>query len=365
MTITITTKTVKDGNGNPVLAYVGTDGTNFYPLTMLVGADGTHLLASMDAPARAGYQILSDGTNTVGLAQFHNADGQSLGTSYGLVSGGLTQLLNGAGTLDRQRSANADAMAVTGLAAGAGMTFNGTTWDRSRSVNGDAMATTGIQAATDMLYNGTTFDRPRSVSGDGMAITGLEASVDMLWNGTTFDRPRSASSANGTTGTGIEAAGAMGFDGTNARWLSTDTTGKLILGAGTAFIGSVGGNTANPTATLTRPANTTAYAQNNLVASNTTAGSAVVPSISVARIAAGSCYIRRIRLLTNATSGWGGVTLSVSFWAAAPTYTYGDGGAYAVATGAANYLGSCVVTLNQFGDGASGIGNVCSKCFAG
>jgi hypothetical protein len=40
-----------------------------------------------------------------------------------------------------------------------------------------------------------------------------------------------------------------------------------------------------PSSTLTRPANTTAYAQNELIASSTTAGSVVVPSIAACPIA--------------------------------------------------------------------------------
>jgi hypothetical protein len=110
-----------------------------------------------------------------------------------------------------------------------------------------------------------------------------------------------------------------------------------------------------PSSTLTRPANTTAYAQNELIASSTTAGSVVVPSFAIAN-AGGAAAIPEIILTTNVTTGWGAVVAAVRFWSAAPTYTNGDGGAYGVATGAAGYLGSMSVTLSQFGDGAAGVG---------
>lgn len=106
-----------------------------------------------------------------------------------------------------------------------------------------------------------------------------------------------------------------------------------------------------PTSTLTRPANTTAYAQNDLIASSTTAGSIVVPSLT---ITFGEYVVGRLRLATNVTTGWDGATLRVRLWTAAPTYTNGDNGAYAVATGAASYLGACDVTLAQDADGARG-----------
>lgn len=115
----------------------------------------------------------------------------------------------------------------------------------------------------------------------------------------------------------------------------------------------VGSKTTNPSSVLTRPANTTAYTQGNLIASSTTAGSVTVPSFTAAGASAGSGSLRAARILTNKTSGWGAVPLFVEFWQAAPTVTNGDGGAYAIATGAANWLGSMTFAgLVQVADGA-------------
>lgn len=117
----------------------------------------------------------------------------------------------------------------------------------------------------------------------------------------------------------------------------------------------------NPTSTLTRPANTTAYSSGQLVASSTTAGSVVVPSFT---LAGGRGFIPRLRLATNVTTGWSGATLTVTLWRAAPTYTNGDGGTYAVATGGANHLATFACTLAQYGDGAAGECSVSPGNFA-
>lgn len=110
---------------------------------------------------------------------------------------------------------------------------------------------------------------------------------------------------------------------------------------------------ANPSGTLTRPADTSAYAQNDLIASSTTAASVSVPYVNAARATENSGTIIRGRLYTNATSGWS-TTFAVNLWKTAPTYTNGDNGVYAVATGAAGFLGAMPFTLTQVADGAYG-----------
>jgi hypothetical protein len=118
------------------------------------------------------------------------------------------------------------------------------------------------------------------------------------------------------------------------------------------------GTITNPASTLTRPANTAAYAANQLIASSTTAASIMVPSFATGM---GAGILPRLRLRTNAPSGWGGVNLSINLWSAAPTYTNGDGGAYAPATGSAAWLANfLILSLQQFGDGAIGSGGLTS-----
>lgn len=113
---------------------------------------------------------------------------------------------------------------------------------------------------------------------------------------------------------------------------------------------------ATPTSTLTRPADTTAYAQNDLIASSATAASIVVPSVAAARASQNHGTIIRVRLYSNVTTGWDASTFSIRLWSAAPTYTNGDNGAYAVLTGAAYWLGTYSVTLAQVADGCYGAG---------
>jgi hypothetical protein len=110
----------------------------------------------------------------------------------------------------------------------------------------------------------------------------------------------------------------------------------------------------NPTSTLTLTSATTAYTAGQLIASNASAGSVVVPSFAIAN-SAGAAAISRVRLTTNDATGtaWGAQTIQVDLWSAAPTFTNGDRGAWAVATGSAGHLGMfyCIVSAEQ-GDGA-------------
>ena len=93
--------------------------------------------------------------------------------------------------------------------------------------------------------------------------------------------------------------------------------------------------------------------QNNLIASSTTAGAVVVPSFTTP---GGGAIITRLRLATNKATGWDAVTLRARLWLASPTYTNGDGAAYAIATGAAGLLGQFDISLARSGDGATGVG---------
>lgn len=114
------------------------------------------------------------------------------------------------------------------------------------------------------------------------------------------------------------------------------------------------GTTANPSASFTRPADTTAYAIGDLVANSTTAGSVAYGTLTVARVAAGSGQFQRVILFSNHTTGLDGMSFTIHFWRAAPTFTNGDNGVWALATGSANYLGQADVVMAQYADGAFG-----------
>jgi hypothetical protein len=111
---------------------------------------------------------------------------------------------------------------------------------------------------------------------------------------------------------------------------------------------------ANPTSTLTLPSATTAYSAGQLIANSATAASVVDPSFSIGT-AAGGAIIPRVRLATNdATStAWGGVSIQVDLWTAAPTWTNGDRAAWSPATGTGSHLGAYSCTMSaEYGDGA-------------
>jgi len=52
-----------------------------------------------------------------------------------------------------------------------------------------------------------------------------------VWDGINFIGIRQASTADNTTGAGIEACGILGFDGTNYQVIAVDATGKLNINA--------------------------------------------------------------------------------------------------------------------------------------
>jgi hypothetical protein len=125
---------------------------------------------------------------------------------------------------------------------------------------------------------------------------------------------------------------------------SDDT--RAVVGAGSglsggsnalAVGGQIGGFTANPSATFTRPADTTAYASGDLVANSTTAGSVVAMSFTVARVAAGSVCIRKARLQKSTTTT-ANAAFRLHLYTAAPTIANGDNAAWS--TTRAGYLGS-------------------------
>lgn len=85
---------------------------NSTPFATLVLAAGSALIGSVR---------MQDGVsnNLATVSQFHNMDNQSPGgAAYGLLTGGVAQLLNLSGNLDRQREAGQDGIAPIGITTG-------------------------------------------------------------------------------------------------------------------------------------------------------------------------------------------------------------------------------------------------------
>lgn len=118
---------------------------------------------------------------------------------------------------------------------------------------------------------------------------------------------------------------------------------------------TIGNKSAIPSASFSRPADTTAYALGDLVANSTTAGSVVPMSLTVARVNAGTGQILRARLSKSGTSVTNASFRVHLFKTAPATVTNGDNGAFSVSGVAAGYLGFADITTDQaFTDGCSG-----------
>ena len=132
------------------------------------------------------------------------------------------------------------------------------------------------------------------------------------------------------------------------------------LAASEAHVGRVGGESAVVVGTLTRPADTVAYAVGDLVANSTTAGSVAAITLAAARVNGGTGLIRRVRLSTNRTGLTGTELFRVHLFRNDPALgsgiASGDNGVFSVNGVNAIHLGHADVVLDRvFRDGAKGI----------
>jgi len=237
-----------------------------------------------------------------------------------------------------------------------GAVFNGTTWDRRRGDTTGAWtvgnaaagaADSGNPVKVGGKYNATLPTYTDGQRGDlqvgsrGSLRTTLYADNS---SNTAVITAASDGASNSSTGLLADARGAV-FNGTTWDRLRGDTNGLTVQTYAT-----------NPTANFTRPANTTAYAANYLVANSTTAGSVSAMTLTASRFAAGSFMVRRLKLHKSGTSVTSALFRVHLFRTAPATVTNGDGGAFSV-SGVADYLGAFDVNINQaFTDGACGFG---------
>jgi len=116
------------------------------------------------------------------------------------------------------------------------------------------------------------------------------------------------------------------------------------------------GAIANPSASFTRPNDTTAYAVGDLIANSTTAGSVTPMSFAnVARVTAGAASIIKARLSKTGTSTATAFAAKLHLFSASPTVTNGDNGAF-LPNQAANYLGAFefgLANAQVFSDGVA------------
>ena len=147
-------------------------------------------------------------------------------------------------------------------------------------------------------------------------------------------------------------------DETNrVRDLRTDDHGRQYVITTDADGNPAGGYgaTATPSAAITRPADTTAYAVGDLIANSATVNSVTPLQFTIARVAAGSFSIIKARLRKSGT-GVSGVAARLHLFSISPTVTNGDNGVF-LPNQAVSWLGSIdFSSLQAFSDGAVGNG---------
>lgn len=111
----------------------------------------------------------------------------------------------------------------------------------------------------------------------------------------------------------------------------------------------------NPSASFTRPADTTQYAIGDLVANSTTAGSVTPMSFVLGNnFGFGQFRLTRVRLSKTNTSPTS-ATFRVHIYSASPTSAVGDNAAYS--TTLSGWLGSIdVPAMTAFSDGCAAVG---------
>lgn len=110
-------------------------------------------------------------------------------------------------------------------------------------------------------------------------------------------------------------------------------------------------------ATLTRPADTNAYASADLLANSTTAGSVTPLQFHISQDWGGGMTITKARLRKSGT-GTTNASFRLHLFSASPTVTNGDNGVF-LPNQAATWLGSLDVSasdMRAFSDGAAGNG---------
>ena len=210
-------------------------------------------IASQGGSSTVTFQVSNDNSNWVSSSLLFSSPAN--GTGVSAASSTITGVFHGPLTGRYFR------LSVTGIASG---TTAGTIEFFTVPGTFQSMGVTAAQTGNWIVGpNSTTGSAaPSGVyamgMSDGTNLTGLKAASatadaqgggnnlsvsSTIYNGTNYDRQRSASSAAGTTGTGLLGAAVLGFDGTNYQRLKSDTSGVITVNPG---------NTQNSTAWMTQ-----------------------------------------------------------------------------------------------------------------
>ena len=146
----------------------------------------------------------------------------------------------------------------------------------------------------------------------GLGTAGSPSADVLTVQGNASGTPLPVTVTGGATAAKQPALGTAGSPSADVITVQGSSSGTA-LNVGIVSGGGLSLTITNPTSTLTRPANTTAYAANQIIASNTSGASVVVPSFAIAN-SAGGASIPRLRLSTSVTTGWGGVVININLW---------------------------------------------------
>ena len=230
---------IPSANQNYLISNLSTDGAADPSVYNLVIINWLAQLANNVSGSNAQNVSIKDGVNSsllATVAQFHNADNQTLAsTAYGILTGGVAQLLNSSGSLDRQRETYADVVTNIGIPSGTqqlswpatvGPVTSGAITGNSSNVQTITVtATSGTTngVAWALQVGQTLVLQPNTSTQEAFVITaivGLNVTGLIQKNHAAsstaitfyYDQARSAMIPNGSLGQGISAGGTYLFN---------------------------------------------------------------------------------------------------------------------------------------------------------
>jgi hypothetical protein len=199
------------------------------------------------------------------------------------------------------------------------------------------------------------------------AILPFATLVDPNAGSITYGNGAASSGVSGLLTMCLAASGAPSETNALLYFLSCDLNGNLrtlAIQGGAWNVGQSGVWTVgltyngevitNPSASFSRPANTTAYASGQLVANSTTAGSVVPLSFTAARTNGGGFLVRRA-IIAKSGASLTNAQFRLHLYTSSPTIANGDGATWST-TRSGHACDIDVTFTTAFTDGADGIG---------
>ena len=228
--------TANPGSGGAVFGTRTISGIDYsYTIPGFVTGGVFAEIGALNGMPVSGAVSLADPTtpaNKATVAVFHNADNQALGGSaYGLLTGGVAQIVNPLGNVDRQRGAGLDGIAAVGLATAATnlvMTFKTTipiiAVANNQNVTPAAMSGT-IGGVPWTIQTGTVLTIDTGVNKENVIVTSVTTTAfnatftkthaaGSLVVSSVYNQARDAAGeADGATGIGTSVAAEYEYNG--------------------------------------------------------------------------------------------------------------------------------------------------------